>query len=56
MKQYLSPSEVAELAELLQDFPMRVGLVDEVLNAAERHRGMTLVLKAGDPADRISPR
>lgn len=53
MKQYLSPSEVAEVAELLEDWPVRVGLVDEVLDAARQSRGMTLVLKPGRVAEQI---
>lgn len=54
MKRYLTDSEVAELAELLEDWPIRVGLVDEVLEAARERRGMTLVLKPGRVAERIS--
>ena len=44
VKRYLNASEVAELAELLEEFPIRVGVVEEVLRAAEEKRGMTLVL------------
>jgi len=44
MKRYLSASQVAELAELLEDAPVRVGPVDDVLQAAAEGRGMTLVL------------
>jgi hypothetical protein len=47
MRQRLSAAPVAELAELLEDAPQRVGVVDEVLQAAAEWRGMTLVL--GDP-------
>ena len=47
MRQRLSATQVAELAELLEDAPQRVGVVDEVLQAASEGRGMTLVL--GDP-------
>jgi hypothetical protein len=54
MKRYLSPSEVAELAELLEDWPIRIGVVDEVLEAARQRRGMTLVLKPGLVAEQIS--
>jgi hypothetical protein len=46
MKRFLSPSEVAELAELLEEAPVRTGVVDEVLQAAEEGRGMTLLLRA----------
>jgi hypothetical protein len=44
MKHYLSARQVAELAELMEDAPRRVGLVDAVLQAAAEGRGMTLVL------------
>lgn len=54
MKRYLSPSEVAELAELLEDWPVRVGVVDEVLEAARQRRGMTLVLEPGRVSNQIS--
>jgi len=47
MRQRLSAAQVAELAELLEDAPQRVGVVDELLQAAAEGRGMTLVL--GDP-------
>jgi len=50
VKRYLNASEVAELAELLEEFPIRVGVVEEVLRAAEEQRGMTLVLSDVDPA------
>ena len=46
MKRFLTPSEVAELAELLEEEPVRTGVVDEVLQAAEEGRGMTLLLRA----------
>jgi len=49
VKRYLNASEVAELAELLEDFPVRVGAVEEVLQAAAEKRGMTLVLLDLDP-------
>jgi hypothetical protein len=45
VKRYLNASEVAELAELLEEAPVRAALVDEVLQAAEEGRGMTLRLK-----------
>lgn len=45
MKRYLGASEVAELAELLEDAPVRAGIVDEVLQAAAERRGMTLNLR-----------
>jgi hypothetical protein len=44
MKQHLSAAQVAELAELLSDAPRRVGVVDDVLQAAAEGRGMTLLL------------
>jgi hypothetical protein len=44
MRQRLSATQVAELAELLEDGPWRIGPVDEVLEAATEGRGMTLVL------------
>ncbi len=47
MRQRLSAAQLAELAELLEDAPQRVGVVDEVLQAAAEGRGMTLLL--GDP-------
>jgi hypothetical protein len=46
--------QVAELAELLQDGPWRMGPVDEVLQAAAEGRGMTLVL-TDPPARRSRP-
>lgn len=52
MKRFLSAAEVAELAELLEDAPLRVGVVDEVLQAAAEHRGMTLVLADSAPLAR----
>jgi hypothetical protein len=45
MKRFLTPSEVAELAELLEEAPVRTRLVDQVLQAADEGRGMTLVLR-----------
>jgi hypothetical protein len=42
MRTYLRAAQVAELAELLEDAPNRVGLVDEVLETAAEGRGMTL--------------
>jgi hypothetical protein len=50
MRQRLSVAEVAELAALLDDAPQRVGVVDDVLQAAAEGRGMTLVL--ADPGGR----
>ena len=44
MRKYLTAAEVAELAELLEDAPNRIGVVDEVLQAAAEGRGMTLQL------------
>jgi len=44
MRQRLSAAQVAELAELLEDAPRRAGVVDEVLQAAAKGRGMTLRL------------
>ena len=49
VRKYLSAAEVAELAELLEDAPNRVGVVDEVLQAAAEGRGMTLRLSAPEP-------
>jgi hypothetical protein len=48
VKRYLSAVEVAELAELLEDPPRRVGVVDEVLQAADDGRG-TLRLAEPEP-------
>jgi hypothetical protein len=48
VKRYLNASEVAELAELLEEAPVRAGIVDEVLQAAEEHRGLTLRLRELD--------
>jgi hypothetical protein len=59
VKRYLNASEVAELADLLEDLPVRAGTVDQVLQAAEEGRGMTLVLRgypAGDAATARSAR
>ena len=44
MRQRLSAAQVAELAELLEDAPIRAGVIDAVLQAAAEGRGMTLVL------------
>jgi hypothetical protein len=44
VRQHLSAAQVAELAELFEDAPRRVGIVDKVLQAAAEGRGMTLVL------------
>ena len=44
VKLYLNALEVAELAELLEDAPVRAGVVDQVLQAAAERRGMALVL------------
>ncbi|HEX6394231.1 MAG TPA: hypothetical protein VFZ97_12375 [Acidimicrobiales bacterium] len=41
MKRRLNASQVAELAELLEEAPVRAGVVDQVLQAAEERRGMT---------------
>jgi hypothetical protein len=49
VKRYLNASEVAELAELLEEFPIRVGAVEEVLQAAAEKRGMTLALSDAGP-------
>lgn len=43
-KRYLTAAEVAELAELLEDEPRRVGVTDQVLQAAADGRGVTLLL------------
>jgi hypothetical protein len=44
VKRYLTASEVAELADLLESLTFRTELVDRVLDAAQQHRGMTLIL------------
>jgi hypothetical protein len=44
MPERLSAAQVAALAELLEDAQNRVGVVDEVLQAAGEGRGMTLRL------------
>ena len=44
MKRYLTAAEVAELADLLEGLTYRTELVDRVLDAAQQHRGMTLIL------------
>jgi hypothetical protein len=49
MRTYLSAAQVAELAVLLEDAPNRVGVVDEVLQAAAEGRGMTLRLSEPEP-------
>ena len=41
---YLTAAQVSELAELLEDAPKRVGVIDQVLQAAAEGRGMTLRL------------
>ena len=46
VRRYLSAAQVAELAELLEDAPVRTGMVDQVLQAAEERRGMTLRLQS----------
>jgi hypothetical protein len=43
VKRYLDASEVAELAELLEDESFRAGTVAGVLRAAEEGRGMTSI-------------
>jgi hypothetical protein len=50
VKRYLNASQVEELAELLEEAPVRVGIVEEVLQAAEERRGMILRLyeRVGD--------
>jgi hypothetical protein len=49
MRKHLNAAQVAELAELLEDAPNRVGVVDEVLQAAAEGRGMTLRLCQPEP-------
>ena len=44
VRRYLNAAEVAELAELLDEMPRRVGVIDAVLLAAADRRGMALVL------------
>ena len=51
MRRRLNAAQVAELAELLDDAPERVGVIDQVLQAAAEGRGMTLVL-ADPPTSR----
>jgi hypothetical protein len=51
---FVSVVEVAELAGLPQEAPARVGVVEEVLQAAAGRRGMTLILAdtpAGAPSE-----
>ena len=43
-KRHLTAAQVAELAELFEDAPRRVGVIDQVLQAAADGRGMTLLL------------
>jgi hypothetical protein len=42
VRRHLNAAQVAELAELLENAPVRGGVCDEVLQAAEEGRGMTL--------------
>ena len=51
-RRFLTAAEVAELADLLADAPRRIGMVDEVLEAAAAGRGMTLVLQPGGRVSR----
>jgi hypothetical protein len=44
MRQGLNASQVAGLAEPLEDAPRRTGVVDQGLQAAAERRGMTLTL------------
>jgi hypothetical protein len=44
MRERLTAAQVAELAELFENAPRRVGVVEEVLQADVEGRGMTLVL------------
>jgi len=46
VRRHLNASEVAEL---LEDAPVRVGVVDDVLQAAADGRGMTLTLQPRPP-------
>jgi hypothetical protein len=45
VKGHLTAAQVAELAELLEDAPRRVDVIDQVLQAAADGRGMILVLQ-----------
>jgi hypothetical protein len=54
VKRYLNTSQVAELAELLEEAPVRTGVVDQVLQAAEERRGMTLTLVEGERGKRAA--
>jgi hypothetical protein len=49
VRKYLGAAQVVELAELLEDASNRVGVVDEVLQAAAEGRGMTLQLSEAEP-------
>jgi hypothetical protein len=55
MKRYLTAAQVAELAELLEDAPFRVGVVEQVLQAAEQRRGMTLRLRPPQRQSTVRP-
>lgn len=55
MRTHLNAAEVAELAELLDDAPLRLGVVDEVLQAAAEGRGMTLRLQPARPRLAATP-
>lgn len=55
MRQHLSAAQVAELAELLEDAPVRTGVIDGILQAAAEGRGMTLVLADGPPGRHDAP-
>jgi len=44
VNKYLTAAQVSELAELMEDAPERVGVIDQVLQAAAEGRGMTLRL------------
>lgn len=54
-KRHLTAAEVAELAELFEDAPRRVWVIDQVLQAAADGRGMTLLLGPEDIAGRGAP-
>jgi len=54
-RHHLSAAKVEELAELLEEAPQRVGVVDDVLQAAAEGRGMTLRLNEPERRGGHSP-
>jgi hypothetical protein len=43
-KRHLTAAQVAELAELFEDAPRRIGMIDPSVQAAAAGRGMSLLL------------